>query len=638
MNIAVIICGLLFDSQKALMKGIERKVRDMGDVCSVFCINGNLNGDEAFVKGEHMIFDLPNVSKFDGVVLVKNTFVSSQNGLPKIFDDVYTYNIPCVCIDSFDARYVNITSDERASIYALVEHMIKEHNCRKFGYVSGIQIGTDAKLRYEGFINALNDNGIQFENRFFKEGNYEYKSGVEAAKQFAECEDGLPECIVCANDQMAVGVYTELKRRGIKIPKHVRLTGIDYDFVSRVISTRLTTIKRQQYQKGLKAIDILHHYEDYKPGDNFVLPIALSIGETCGCKCKDENHNDVDDALAVDRYEQAELTQYIKNMTVSFMSKKEYSSLIQEMRYFAYMMKPKELYLCMNIHNNAKIDYTDFAGRLSSAAGDKADSDYSDEILNVISCQNGESVRSGDKFARTDLFPPVANMGRPGVTYYFVPVHFMNENFGYAILGESGDLMRNDYFPNWVNAVSSAFENTRKIDLMGQMIDVLDKMWIYDTLTGIYNRAGFFKLSEPIVNDCIQKDLPVCVIFLDVDGLKSVNDNLGHDAGDCLIKDVANILKGVKKHGEIIMRYGGDEFVLMAAGYDESKAEETIRNIEVAMNALNERADHPYVVEASAGYRITYIKDAGEINSIIEDADKEMYKKKYIKKTLAGKI
>ena len=630
MKIAVIICELVFDSQKAFMKGIERKVRDLKDICSVFCVHGNVRGNAEHSGGEYMIFRLPDISEFDGVVFVKNTFADSL--LEKeLVDSILEKNIPCVCIDCFDKNFVNITSDEEGSVYALTEHMIKEHGCKDFYFIKGNENGNDATLRMAGFLRALSDNGISFSKERAFQGTYEYRSGVEAARYFMNLNEKMADCIVCSNDQMAVGVYMELKKNGYKIPRDVKITGIDYDFVSRVISTRLTTIKRQQYQKGIKAVEILHNYNEYRAGDNFVLPISISYGESCGCRNREENHNDVDDALAVDRYEQSELTKLVKSMTVSLMSKTKYVPLVEEMRRYAYGMNPKELYLCLNVRPEVKIDYSDFSARLLNGSTDK---DYSDTMINLISCKNGQPAHTGDRFFRKDLFPPVAEGGREGVTYYFLPIHYLNENFGYAILGESGELIRNDFFPNWTTIVSNAFENNRKLDLMEQMISLLDRMWIYDTLTGIYNRAGFYKLSEPIISEAILKNKPICVIFLDVDGLKVVNDNYGHDAGDDLIKSVANVLKETKKHGEILMRYGGDEFVLLAADYDAAKAEHVISEIEATMEKLNESSPRPYRIEASAGYTITTLTDPEQLAGIIEEADKEMYKKKYVKKAL----
>ena len=633
MKIAVLICGLIFDAQKAFMKGIERKIRDSKDVCSVFCCHGNDASNNGYLNGEYNIFDLPDFSEFDGVIYVKNTFnnnVIEEQLAKKIRES----GVNCVAIDDYDENYVNITSDEGGSIYELVDHMVKEHGCKKFYFVMGYMIGTDTQQRTEGFMRALADNNLDFEDHWAYHGNYEYRSGISAADYFLSLNEPMADCIICCNDQMAVGVIMELKKNGIKVPKDVKVTGVDYDFVSRVITPSLTTVKRQQYQKGLRAVDILHNYEDYKIGQDIKLNILLNIGETCGCHIKDVNHNDVVDALAVDRYEQTELNQMVKMMTADFMARQDYATLIDDMCRYAYRLKPKELYLNLNVKPETEFDYSNFSEKLLS---DEDDTEYTEQVRNVISCVDGEPLESGALFNKKELYPPISHGGRQGVTYYFFPIHYSRRNFGYAIIGESGDLVRNEFFPNWANICSNAFENIRKSSLMNRMIQTLDKMWIYDTLTGIYNRAGFFKMSEPIVKNCIESNKKICVVFLDVDGLKDVNDTYGHDEGDNLIKEMAGIMKGVKKHGEIIMRYGGDEFVLLTDLYDAQKAEECIKEIERDMVAINEAGKHPFSLEASIGYYITELKTENDLNSIIEEADREMYKKKYVKKALKRK-
>ena len=74
MKIAVLICSLVFDSQKAFMKGIERRIRDWGDVCTVFCCHVNVSGNDSFTRGEYSVFDLPDLTSFDGIIFVRNTF------------------------------------------------------------------------------------------------------------------------------------------------------------------------------------------------------------------------------------------------------------------------------------------------------------------------------------------------------------------------------------------------------------------------------------------------------------------------------------------------------------------------------------------------------------------------------------
>ena len=639
MRIAVLICSLVFDSQKAFMKGIERRIRDWGDICSVFCCHVNIAGTDKYGKGEYSIFDLPDLSKFDGVVFVRNTFQNSE-AEACLVNRILSAGTPCVCVDSYTPEFVNIMSDERGLMEEVTKHLIEVHDCKKIYFLGGQTASSDTALRFEGFKTALKNADLEFKDTWRIDGNFEYSSGVEAADYFLNLEETYPDAIVCCNDEMAIGLVVELKRRGIKIPREIKITGIDFDSVSRVYTPRLTTAKRQQYQKGVNSINTLHEFSEHHAGETLTLPISLYIGETCGCKGIDENKNDMTttNALAIDRYMQSELTQTVKRMTADLMGRRDYYALLDELTEYGCRLKADELYLCMNVRPDVLIDYSDYAKALMLIDRDNQE-DYSDELICNVAILNGVSPENAEReyFEKKNLFPPAANGGKPGGTYYFLPIHYMNRNFGYAILGTSGELIRNDFFPNWCTITSNALENSRKRTVMEQMIAALDRMWIYDTLTGIYNRAGFFKLSEPIITEAIKNKIPVCVIFMDVDGLKEVNDVYGHDEGDALIKTISEILKETKRHGEVMMRYGGDEFVLMAAGYDDDAAANCVARIEAGMQKFNETSNKPYPLEASIGYCITTLSAPEELNALIDDADHEMYKKKYVKKALRNK-
>lgn len=640
MKIAVLICSLVFDSQKAFMKGIERRIRDWGDVCSVFCCHVNVSGNDSFTRGEYSVFDLPDFTSFDGIIFVRNTFQDAA------FNEVITKRIadsgvPCVCVDSYSPDFVNILSNESGIAEEVTRHLVTVHGCRKFFFLGGMDDSRDTQERFKGFKKCLAENGLEFKDKWAFHGNYEYSSGVDAAQYFLNLGEGLPDGIVCCNDEMAIGLITELKRRGIKVPKDIRVTGIDFDSVSRIYSPRLTTCKRQQYQKAVNAVNVLHEYGEHSRGESITLPIVLFRGESCGCKPDEDSKIDSNttNILAIDRYSQSELTQTVKRMTADLISKREYYALLDSLKEYGCKLHADELYLCMNVRPDYLIDYSDYAKALTIIDRDNQE-DYSDEIISVVSVIGGKVPEGADEreyFEKKDLFPPLAKGGKPGGTYYFFPIHYMNRNFGYAILGTSGELIRNDFFPNWCTLAGNALENSRKRNVMEQMIAALDRMWIYDTLTGIYNRAGFFKMSEPIVLDAINKKTPICVVFMDVDGLKEVNDAYGHDEGDFLIKEVATILKDNKRHGEIIMRYGGDEFVLLASGYTDEDASACVDRIEAAMNHYNELGRKEYHIEASIGYCITTLESPDALNTLIEDADHEMYKKKYVKKAMKNK-
>ena len=637
MKIAVLICSLVFDSQKAFMKGIERRVRDWGDVCSVFCCHVNVSGNDSFTRGEYSVFDLPDFSSFDGIVFVRNTFQDAKFNKAMV-KRIADSGVPCVCVDCYCPEFVNIISNEQGIAEEVTRHLFSVHGARKFFFLGGMSDSVDTQQRFIGFKKVIDENNLEFKDSWAFHGNYEYSSGVNAAQYFLNLGEGLPDAIVSCNDEMAIGLITELKRRGIKVPKDIRVTGVDFDSVSRIYSPRLTTCKRQQYQKAVSAINVLHEYGEHSKGETIALPVVLFRGESCGCKPDDDSKIDINttNILAIDRYSQSELTQTVKRMTADLIGKREYYALLDSLREYGCKLHADELYLCMNVRPDYLIDYTDYAKALSSIDRDNQE-DYSDELISVVTVIGGKVPEDADEreyFEKKDLFPPLAKGGKTGGTYYFFPIHYMNRNFGYAILGTSGELIRNDFFPNWCTLAGNALENARKRNVMEQMISALDRMWIYDTLTGIYNRAGFFKMSEPIVNDAVKGKIPVCVIFMDADGLKEVNDVYGHDEGDFLIKEMAAILKENKRHGEIIMRYGGDEFVLLASGYTDEDATACIGRIEEAMKRYNDSGTKQYRIEASIGYCITTLDNPDALNALIEDADHEMYKKKYVKKAM----
>ncbi|MDP9101612.1 MAG: GGDEF domain-containing protein, partial [Actinomycetota bacterium] len=94
-----------------------------------------------------------------------------------------------------------------------------------------------------------------------------------------------------------------------------------------------------------------------------------------------------------------------------------------------------------------------------------------------------------------------------------------------------------------------------------------------DDLTGVYRRAAGFVEVERGVARVKAAGLPLVVAFLDVDGLKRVNDLHGHAAGDRLLSEVATCFSAQLLPGDVILRYGGDEFVCMFAGVDLAGAQ-----------------------------------------------------------------
>ena len=98
------------------------------------------------------------------------------------------------------------------------------------------------------------------------------------------------------------------------------------------------------------------------------------------------------------------------------------------------------------------------------------------------------------------------------------------------------------------------------------------EMAVTDELTGLKNRRGLLLVGEPLLAAAHRADRQVTVLYLDVDGLKQVNDNQGHAAGDRLIAGTGEILETVFRSADVVARLGGDEFAIMLSGSGDTEA------------------------------------------------------------------
>ena len=102
----------------------------------------------------------------------------------------------------------------------------------KFGYIGGWKNTLDNKERYSGLLDTLSKNNIAFdEEKYYFDGNYHEESGYEAVNKFLE-GGSLPEVLVCANDDMALGAIQALKERNFKIPEDILVTGNNRQYFS----------------------------------------------------------------------------------------------------------------------------------------------------------------------------------------------------------------------------------------------------------------------------------------------------------------------------------------------------------------------------------------------------------------------
>ena len=162
----------------------------------------------------------------------------------------------------------------------------------------------------------------------------------------------------------------------------------------------------------------------------------------------------------------------------------------------------------------------------------------------------------------------------------------------------------------------------------------LQSLSLVDELTGLYNRRGFLAVTEQYLESFQRSDNGLVVLYADLDGLKGINDSLGHLEGDRALVRTAEVLKEAFRSSDIIARLGGDEFVLLAGvGADES-AESLMDRLQQKIALANAQRNRPYDLSISIGVAHYDPDEACTIEELMGRADLVMYEEKRKKRTL----
>lgn len=155
----------------------------------------------------------------------------------------------------------------------------------------------------------------------------------------------------------------------------------------------------------------------------------------------------------------------------------------------------------------------------------------------------------------------------------------------------------------------------------------ISQLSLTDELTGLHNRRGFYLLAEQALREARRHGSRCLLLYVDVDGLKPVNDRHGHGAGDNLIVTVARALTSTLRDSDIVARIGGDEFCVLAIDPEVNGKALTAR-----LRAALDRASAPgsllYPVSASIGYATAPVKPDTSVDQLVLAADAAMYEDK----------
>ena len=172
------------------------------------------------------------------------------------------------------------------------------------------------------------------------------------------------------------------------------------------------------------------------------------------------------------------------------------------------------------------------------------------------------------------------------------------------------------------------------VRLINNMQTEIHGLTLRDELTGLYNFRGFNLFAEQAFRLARRAKTPFGVLFVDMDNLKIINDELGHSAGSVSLVETAKLLSATFRETDVIGRLGGDEFVV-AGQFDSEEISLAIDRLRSGAAARTQHAGNRFFLSLSMGYAESNHGADETLKSVVSRADKAMYKEKRAKKRIA---
>ncbi len=185
-----------------------------------------------------------------------------------------------------------------------------------------------------------------------------------------------------------------------------------------------------------------------------------------------------------------------------------------------------------------------------------------------------------------------------------------------------------DFYSNEIQILKDKIKilNEKAFKFEKKVLDLEKKAFI-DKLTSVYNRRAFELKLKAMLSNFIPGKSRFALFFFDLDNFKEINDTYGHLAGDLILKKVAELLKKCTRNGDIVCRYGGDEFVILISDINKEIANNIgKRIIEKISNATFIYKDNKIKVKISGG--AYYVEKKETFEEVIRKADQAMYEAK----------
>lgn len=621
-KICVYMGELILDFQRELCEELMEQSKSKNMDIHVFASFGSYIGPYGrnmfFELGEKNICHLPDFSKYDAMIICPDTFDIYNMDL-ELYERIKAEaTCPVISIRSGSPDFPVISADNKTATKAITNHFIREHGFTRLCYMSGPLDFKDGAARYSGFCEAMAEAGLLIKPNTHFEGDYWKDKGELAVSRFYDCPpEEYPQAIICGNDYMAISVMEAVQNRGLRVPEDVCIAGFDDTPDSRTTTPPLTTIKIQP--KEFIKIAIKSFEEAWEGKEIPMLQYVnheILLRDSCGCGKFEKTINTFEMLKTLNRYDA--LLRATSRITSDYQNCFTVENALTIANYHFPIMDCNRGYLCL-------CDNSDEAYNSIEEMQIYSKNMYLRLQMDKHNIDNSKKFNL--KFDRSEILPKEVIEDKP---HFFVvfQIHYRTSTYGYMVLEPEKNEWPNIFIINFLNTIAYAIESSLMEEQFKELSEIKNQ-YLIDPLTEVYNRRGFEKKIQQILTDNITyKNTLIDIISIDMDNLKTINDQYGHAEGDFAIISVINTIKDCLGENDFCARIGGDEFIVLLMIEDHRNLKEFIEQVNKGIYKKSIEIAKPYTLHVSMGdCGPTLVPDVTLYNCM-QIADQNMYKNK----------
>lgn len=230
------------------------------------------------------LYRLADRTRIDGLCVDSSAFSDEAHFARFMEESENLANLPVVLSSLHGSGRDSVFPDNAAGILAALAHLESVHGVTRIAFAGGPAGVEDADARRDAWRRFMGERGLPREASLEFEGYFDSASGRAAVARFADAPGGMPQAIVFGNDEMAIGGLAELKRRGIRVPDDILVTGFDDIALAALQNPPISTVCQPIEEKArIAAQRLLDRINGYPPAGSRTVPVAFIPRASCGC-------------------------------------------------------------------------------------------------------------------------------------------------------------------------------------------------------------------------------------------------------------------------------------------------------------------------------------------------------------------